>query len=188
VAALAGERVRRLRIAAGKGLRDQARDIGISASSLSALENNRGGISLQRLQRIAAYFGVPITDLLDGGGEPRGTDGERVEVTHTQQLRRGVRRGTGASYHLLGHGHGHTLQPYLISLEPGGGYAGDAIAHLGEEFAYVIFGAVELLLDREAVALRQGDAVRFRTETPHALRNASETAPAIVIGAATPPW
>ena len=61
-----GQRIRRVRIQAGLGLRELAREIGISASSLSDIENNRGGTSLKRLQMVAQYFGLHITDLLAG--------------------------------------------------------------------------------------------------------------------------
>jgi uncharacterized cupin superfamily protein len=62
------------------------------------------------------------------------------------------------------------------------------IAHPGEEFAYVLLGEVELLLGADVHRLAQGDLVRFRTETPHAFRNASSMGVGIVLGAATPPW
>ena len=64
----------------------------------------------------------------------------------------------------------------------------DMIGHPGEEFAYVVYGAIELLYGEERIALAQGDSVRFRTETPHAFRNASVSGVAVVVGAATPPW
>jgi quercetin dioxygenase-like cupin family protein/DNA-binding XRE family transcriptional regulator len=186
-----GQRLRHLREESGRGLREQAREIGISASSLSALENNTGGVSLQRLQRVANHFGLHITDLLaapgddiDGNGRPSKPELVRGWSTTVS----GVERGAGALYQLLGHGHNHQIQPYLISFEPGAGYRNDPIAHAGEEFAFVVFGEVELLLGKESYVLGQGDAIRFRTETPHAFRNASELGMSIVIGAATPPW
>jgi transcriptional regulator with XRE-family HTH domain len=186
-----GERLRRLRTDRGLGLREEAREIGISASSLSALENNRGGVSLQRLQKVADHFGLHITDLLAENGKPDASaDGEaHVEVVRAwANSVPGVRRGEGALYQLLGHGGSHEIQPYLISFEPGGSYSNDPISHTGEEFAYVVLGAVELLLGDEVISLGQGDAVRFRPDTPHAFRNASSAGMAILIGAATPPW
>lgn len=186
-----GQRLRYLRQEAGLGLREQAREIGISASSLSALENNRGGVSLQRLQRVADHFGLHITELLaepgddgDGNGEPSRPELVRSWGTSVP----GVERGAGVLYQLMGHGRNHLIQPYLISFQPGATYRDDQIAHAGEEFAFVVVGEVELLLGDEALVLHQGDAIRFRTETPHAFRNASTVGIAMVIGAATPPW
>jgi transcriptional regulator with XRE-family HTH domain len=185
-----GQRLRHLREETGRGLREQAREIGISASSLSALENNAGGVSLQRLQRVADHFGLHITDLLAGPdeAEENGRPSKPEVIRGWATSAAGVQRGDGVLYQLLGHGHNHQIQPYLISFQPGASYRNDPIAHAGEEFAFVVFGEVELLLGKEAYVLGQGDAIRFRTETPHAFRNASELGVAILIGAATPPW
>lgn len=162
--------------------------MGISASSLSDLENSRGGISLRRLQQVADHFGLRLTDLL---AEPDGVDGSAgsVEVIRDAPgATPAVRRGKGVLYQLLGRPQGHALQACLLSFEPGGTFEDDKIAHPGEELAYVLFGEIELLVGDEVHRLSQGDLVRFRTETPHAYRNASSVGMAAVLGAATPPW
>lgn len=185
---LVGQRVKRLRIQSGFGLREQARAIGMAPSSLSALENSKGGVSLRRLQQVADHFGLQLTDLLAGPANPAGS-GESVEVFRSAAASApGVQRGRGVLYQLFGAGQGHQLQPYLLSFQPSGGYEHDKIAHSGEEFAFVLQGEVALLVGEEAHRLSQGDAVRFRTEVPHAFRNASTTGVAVVLGAATPPW
>jgi quercetin dioxygenase-like cupin family protein len=170
-------------------VREQARVLGMSPSSLSELENARGGISLRRLQQVADHFGLHITDLLadaetasDNGARPQ------CEVIRSVATVPGVRRGQGVRYQLLGPSQGHSLQAAVVTFEPGGGYAEDKISHQGEEFCYVVYGSVELLLGDDVHTLGQGDAVRFGAEEPHALRNASTEGMAVVIGAATPPW
>jgi len=149
-------------------------------------------MSLAALQRVANYFGLSITELLATPPEVDGVSSENplsVEVFEDcEATTTAVRRGTGTIYQLLGAGNGHLLQPYVLSFLPGGGFESDPIGHVGEEFAYVIVGAVDFLLNEEVHRLRQGDAIRFRTETPHAFRNASSSGIAVVVGAATPPW
>jgi quercetin dioxygenase-like cupin family protein len=187
LAAVVGDRLRRLRTQAGKSVRAQARDLGISASSLSSLENANGGISLQRLKDVADHFDLHVTDLLAEAGttdRPAGAP----QVMRADALPPGVERGSGTLYQLLGAGRGHDLQPYLISFQPGGGYEEDVMAHAGEEFAYVLFGEVELIYGDERVRLRTGDSVRFATDVAHGFRNASAQALAVIVGAATPPW
>lgn len=182
-----GQRIRRLREQTGKTLRAQAREIGIAPSSLSALENGQGGVSLKRLQLVAEHFGLHITELL---GEPApGSQADGVEIIRNCAATvPGVRRGSGVLYQLLGSGRDHTIQPYLLSFEPGGGYDRDRIGHPGEEIAYVLHGQVELLIENECHELSQGDLIRFRADRPHAFRNASSVGVAAVVGAATPPW
>lgn len=190
LARIVGDRLKRLRVQSGVGLRQQARAIGISASSLSALENSRGGMSLSRLQLVAKHFGLHVSDLLGSDQPTNGRpDNQRVEV-----IRRGsqdhppVKRGTGTVYRLLGSGHDHDIQPATITFEPGGGYERDRMGHAGEEFAYVVFGDIELLHGDDTYRLGPGDSARFPASVPHAYRNASETELAFMIAAATPPW
>jgi transcriptional regulator with XRE-family HTH domain len=191
LARIVGQRIRRLRQRDGTSLRRQAELAGVSPSALSVLENGRGGMSLAALQRVANHFGLSITELL---AAPPKTDGSSDETALLVELFEecaamtvAVQRGDGTLYQLLGAGSGHLLQPYVLSFLPEG-YASDPIGHSGEEFAYVVVGAVDLLLSEEVHRLRQGDAVRFRTETPHSFRNASSSGIAVVVGAATPPW
>jgi transcriptional regulator with XRE-family HTH domain len=186
-AGVLGQRIRRLRTQAGKTLRAQARDIGIAPSSLSELENGHGGVSLRRLQLVAEHFGLHITDLLGEPAPSSSPDGVEI-IRNCAAAVPGVRRGSGVLYQLLGSGHDHTIQPYLLTFEPGGGYDRDMIGHPGEEIAYVLYGLVELLIEDDCHELTQGDLIRFRTDRLHAFRNASSVGVAGVIGAATPPW
>jgi hypothetical protein len=138
---------------------EQARRTGISASALSQLENNRGDVSLDRLQRFAEDFRLHVTDLLEPPAQPV-ADGAApdAEVVHNclSQLP-GVRRGRGVVYQLVGPGAGHRLQPYLLAFEPGRSFEDDKIGQVGEEFACALQGEVELLLDEHVYRLSQGD-------------------------------
>lgn len=190
LARIVGARIKRLRLNNGVGLREQARTIGISPSSLSALENSRGGMSLSRLQRVAGHFDLHITDLLSDEDQSNGTsEAPGVEVIRREdRAHASVRRGVGTIYQLLGSGHGHDIQPAAITFEPGGGYERDLMAHSGEEFAFVVLGDIELLHGDQVYLLGPGDAVRFRASLLHGYRNASESNMAFMIAAATPPW
>lgn len=190
LARIVGDRLKRLRVQSGVSLREQARTIGISASSLSALENSRGGMSLSRLQLVAQHFGLHISDLLVSDQATNGRrDDHRVEIIRRGgEAQSGVRRGKGTIYRLLGSGHAHDLQPATITFEPGGGYERDRMGHAGEEFAYVVFGDIELLHGSQVHRLGPGDSARFPATVPHAYRNASDTDMAFMIAAATPPW
>jgi transcriptional regulator with XRE-family HTH domain len=183
-----GARVRTLRRQSGLGLRELAREVGVSASSLSALENNRGGVSVRRLQQVAEYFGLHVSDMLASEGSVDQQQGKAEVIRADTSETTGVERGVGVLYRLLGSPGTHILQPFLVAFQPGGTYEEDMINHPGEEFAYVLFGEVELLLGTDVLRLATGDAVRFNPETPHAFRNPSSAGVSILVGCATPPW
>ncbi|MEU2031090.1 TetR family transcriptional regulator [Nocardia amamiensis] len=60
----AGHLVRRARTAAGVSLRELARKIDVSAGTLSAIENGKTPLTVDRLDRIAAELGVSTVDIL----------------------------------------------------------------------------------------------------------------------------
>lgn len=187
--ALIGRRAKSLRLQAGRSLREQAARAGLSASALSTLENGRGGLSLESLQQLAADFEVHITELFAEDPSVPGPGGEPLELFPNCLAEvPPVGRGHGALFQQIGTSQGHQMQPYLITLEPGGGWRAVWDVKPGEEFVYVLAGEIELLLDDEPHRLRQGDAARFRTERSHGFRNASEHGMATIVGTSTPPW
>ncbi len=64
------EAVRAARIAAGLSLRELARRIGVSPATLSAVENGRTGLSVERLNAVAAALGLTAAQLLGGTPAP----------------------------------------------------------------------------------------------------------------------
>jgi len=190
LAKVVGERIRRLRLESGLGLRELAREIGIAPSALSALENHRGGMSIARLQLVAARFDLKLTELLAVTEEEAGEDeGPEMEIFRQAATTvPPIERGDGVAYQLLGSPGSHRLQSTLITFAPGASYERDRIGHPGEEFVFVVLGEVELLIGDDVHPLSQGDAARFKTERAHAYRNASQIGMAFLVATVTPPW
>lgn len=61
--------MRAQRLQRGVSLRELAKRIGVSAGTVSAIENGKTGISVERLQRIAAALDVPVATLF-GSASP----------------------------------------------------------------------------------------------------------------------
>jgi Predicted transcriptional regulator len=61
-----GVLLRRARLSRGIGLRALAAELGISAATLSQVENGRTPITLDRLRRIADALSLPVVDILEG--------------------------------------------------------------------------------------------------------------------------
>jgi transcriptional regulator with XRE-family HTH domain len=59
-----GERIKQQRLQSGLGQTQVARDLGISVAALSKIENGKTDLNVSRLAQIAAYFKIPIAQLL----------------------------------------------------------------------------------------------------------------------------
>ena len=65
-----GEAVRQLRAARGVSVRGLAARIGVSPATISAIENGKTGVSVQRLHQIATALAVPAASLVEAPAAP----------------------------------------------------------------------------------------------------------------------
>ena len=162
---LDGRLLRRLRTERGLSLSAASRRSGLSISFLSALERGVSGASVAALQRLMAAYGTTTLDLFrapEGGGQRIVRADERSVLrlggsdVRIEQLARGARQ----------------LEPQLFVLAPGATSDG-AYAHDGEEFLYLLSGAVTVWVgDDETHRLTDaGDALTFPSTLPHRWRN-----------------
>jgi DNA-binding transcriptional MerR regulator len=160
-----GSPLRRLRQDRGMSLRDASERIGVSVSFLSALERSVSGASVATLQRVAATYGTTVQELFGAGDRRAGRlvrAGQRPVLrlgdpsVRIEQLSRGAER----------------LEPQLFALAPGATSQG-TYAHEGEEFLYLLSGAVTVWVgDIEVYRLTDaGDALSFPSTLPHHWRN-----------------
>jgi DNA-binding transcriptional MerR regulator len=163
---LDGRPIRRLREQHRLSLRQASERTGLSISYLSALERGVTGASVATLQRLTVAYGTTMLGLFGGdGAEPRQrlvrADERRVlrlgsAEVRIEELARGTRQ----------------LEPQLFVLAEGASSDG-AYAHDGEEFLYLLSGAVTVWVgDDETYTLnRAGDALSFPSTLPHRWRN-----------------
>ena len=77
------------------------------------------------------------------------------------------------------------IEPILVTIQPGAETETD-LPHMGEEFGYVLSGAVTLELGGKSYRVRKGDSFSFKPSQQHHLKNTGKT-PATVIWVCTPP-
>ena len=161
-----GRPLRRLREARGWSLRTASQRSGLSASFLSSLERGDSGASIATLQRLAAAYGTTLLELF---GPPSGQ--ARARLVHHDD--RPVLRlaADGVRIEQLARDASH-LEPQLFVLSPGASSDG-AYAHEGEEFLYLIEGAMTVWVgaDETYRLADPGDALCFPSTMPHRWRN-----------------
>jgi transcriptional regulator with XRE-family HTH domain len=155
-----------LRADRGWSLDQLAARSGVSKGVLVALEQGRSNPNLATLARIGDAFGVPVTSLVDMGGEPAvrisSPDASRV-------LWRGPAGGTGTII-------AATDPPWAVELwrwevMPGEGFGGDAHAPATREMAAVEMGTLTLTVAGERHAVGAGQCARFPASRPHRYSN-----------------
>ena len=145
---------------------------GVSIGHLSRLENGSRTPTVRLLLQLARALGVSVGALV--GETPH---------QNTVYVSRGVDRRTietdDTSLQSLSDPALRWLQAVELCLQPG--RVGEPASHPGEEWIYVLDGAIEVDVNGSTSSLALGDAVHFRADVPHALRNPHEAGATVLI-------
>jgi transcriptional regulator with XRE-family HTH domain len=178
---LFGRRVRALRKARGLTLVELAGASGLAASTLSKVENGHISLTYDNLIRLADGLAVDLARLIEPAGDspsgapPSGRPMARFTVTRAQERPKLPIDVYG--YEPLVTGLTHKLMdPTFVRVKAR--QVEDfprLIAHPGEEFVYVLSGAIEVHTEHYApTRLEAGDCVYFDAGMGHAYVTVSE--------------
>jgi transcriptional regulator with XRE-family HTH domain len=184
-----GSLIRRERQKQGLSLRELARRVGISASMLSQVENDRTRPSVSTIYAIATELGLSIDALLSDDGAvaagPAGTAGltrrgaaapalsELACQLVRPEQRRKLELESGVTWELLSDLLPHLVDFMFVSYEPGGSSSssGKLMRHTGTEFAFLLRGKLKIQVGFDEYILQPGDALAFDSSEPHLLVN-----------------
>lgn len=173
------EALRAVRLRNGWTLADMSQKTGISASSLSKIENGKCEVSYTKLMKIAQDIGVDIAQLLDKNDaapmEPgRIGPGTRV-VTRSSDVTI-VEDGNYTHYCHAAELLRRSLHPLIMEVKARSvAEFGELRSHPGEEFTFVLEGTVEFHSELYApTRLNAGDSIYFEASMAHAWVAVSE--------------
>jgi DNA-binding transcriptional MerR regulator/quercetin dioxygenase-like cupin family protein len=167
-----GRALRDARRRCGMGIAEAARDAGISASFLSAVERSLATASVSTLQRISAAYRTSLLELF----ELPGKSSRRLRPCDRQVLQ----AHPGVNIELLAPSSSR-LESMLFRAAPGSSSAGPYV-HDGEELVYLLSGSIEIWLDeQEHVVLGAGDSFWFESTRGHRWLNPSQTDEATMV-------
>jgi DNA-binding transcriptional MerR regulator/mannose-6-phosphate isomerase-like protein (cupin superfamily) len=173
-----GPRLRRLRLQRKASLSQVARATGVSVGFLSAVERNQMTASVATLRRLARFYRVNILSLFN----PSEANPGRVKPADRKVLE----AGPGVRMELLSWGNTAMMEPHLFRIAPSAG-SGESYAHDGEEFLFVLRGALEIVLDGgEKHTLEEGDSFYFESSNEHHWKNPGKKE-TLVLWINTPP-
>ncbi|PRY38259.1 XRE family transcriptional regulator [Umezawaea tangerina] len=157
-----GQRLRVLRRSRGTTLAELAGETGLTASTLSRLENGKRRPTLEQLLPLARAHGVPLDDLVGyrHTGDPR---------VHLRPVAR-----DGMTFVPLTRRAGG-IQVFKVVYPPASRWGEPALkTHEGYEWFYVMNGSVRFVLGDQDLVLRAGEAAEFDTRLPHWIGSAGE--------------
>jgi transcriptional regulator with XRE-family HTH domain len=161
-----GERIKALREAQDMTLEQVSKLTGIKAERLGAYEDGRAVPAIGVVIQLSRVLGSKMEGLLHGGG----TVSEHITICRSGESLGGDQGDTEQSYAyatLTRPGTaGHRMEPFLLTFDPKVAQA-PAITHDGQEFVYILDGAVELFYDGRRYRLEQGDSAYLDSSLPH---------------------
>ncbi len=159
-------RIRELRDIAGLTTQQVAEKTGIDLIDYEAYETGTKDFSFSHLFNIAEALGVDISDLLTGEspklhGYVLTRAGQGLEFKRRQQYQ----------YHHLAYNFKDKLsEPFIVTVEQDEpGVVKEAHSHEGQEFDYVLEGAMKIVLGGNELYLKAGDSLYYDSSLPHAM-------------------
>jgi transcriptional regulator with XRE-family HTH domain len=145
---------------------------GVSVGHLSRLENGTRTPTVRLLLQLARALGVSVGELV-------GETSQQSTVYVSRSVDRHTIEADDTSLESLSDPSLRWLQAVELNLMPG--RVGEPASHAGEEWIYVLSGAIEVDLNGSICSLAADDAVHFRADVPHALRNPHDEGAKVLI-------
>jgi len=189
--AAAGARLRARRRELGLSLRELGSRVGVSASMLSQVENDRCRASVATLYKLVNELGLTLDDLFETPAEageapagdkqpaprprarsPRASTGSRGPVLVPGE-RVTIELESGVTWEKLSNAAPAGLEFILVTYAPGSssGKSGKFSQHEGFECAYIESGELTFHHMFDTWTLHPGDTVTFDASEPHRLEN-----------------
>ena len=180
-----GTRLRALRTERGLSLSQLEAATKISSSFLSLVESGKSDITISRLVRLADFFDVELSDLVEGSR----TERKPLEVIRDGEGSVLASSTEGITTRFLGHQRWQ-LSPRITDYEAGGTIeiaggeqAAREILHHRELFIYIVTGTFEITVHgEEPVTLSRGDAVLIRDGADRVANTARRPGRLLIVG------
>lgn len=175
-----GEKIKRLRLQRGLTQEELADRCELSKGFISLLERDLTSPSIATLNDVLECLGTDLAAFFTEHAEEKLVFSEDdTYIKEDEETLRGTIRW------LVPTAQKNEMEPILVEMQSGGETEWDN-PHEGEEFGYVLAGAVQIELGDRIVKARKGESFYFKTTEPHRLVNPGK-APCRFLWVSTPP-
>jgi transcriptional regulator with XRE-family HTH domain len=160
-----GERIRAVRKRQKLTLREVAERAGVSESLVSQIERNRVSPAIDTLLALTQALDLDLEYVFAGYRRER-----PVRILRREERTSFHRKG--ALYERFAQLEGDRgIEAYRITLKSGAATGSSEYGHSGWELGIVQEGRGELCVGDKTYALKEGDSVSFKSDSPHTLSN-----------------
>jgi len=163
-----GSRLRELRQERNKSMRALAKLSGLSTNALSMIERGRTSPSVSTLYKLAEALEVPVTAFFRTQPSRQEIVFRKPEERTSVEFNRGLWEGLG------GETFTGRVEPFMLTLEPGGTSGPFGMIHSGHEFVYCVEGQLEYEVEDRRFSLKPGDSLLFASRMRHRWRNSGK--------------
>lgn len=161
------KKIKELRIAQGMTLKEMSKKTGLSISFLSQIERGTSSLAITSLKKIADTLQEPMISFFDE------TDVHSYAVKKEEQKQFQIEGNESKYVRLSGDFYGRKLEPMIVTLQPKQN-GGEVFSHPGEEFYYVVKGAVVFTVEQQEFILTEGESIHFPSDKAHSWKNPLE--------------
>jgi len=164
---LIGKKLKATRLRNDMTIQELATSSNVSSNMISRIERGLTTPSVEIIVRLANTFGMSINYFVEeaekgstivhtkkGQGEPIFFFEDKHQII---SLTQGLRDPN--------------FTVFFDTIEPSCGSGDGGMVHSGEEFALVVEGTLEFIVDDERFVLEEGDSIVFKASLPHRWRN-----------------
>ncbi|QEC72154.1 helix-turn-helix domain-containing protein [Arachidicoccus ginsenosidivorans] len=166
---LVGDRIRLIRKSQKRTIQEVADTCQLSKSMISKIENNKTMPSVATLVKIATALGTTISSILE-------QDNSRNTIFTKKKMSLDKLVKTEKGYHIYPFAsefQGKKMQPFLFVARKSEVIA-HQLTHEGEEFIYVIEGAMKMQVGDTEYLLTAGDSLYFNALQKHGILPTTE--------------
>ena len=157
-----GDKIKRMRIEKGLTQEELANRCELSKGFISQLENDLTSPSIATLIDILEILGTNLKEFFsDDRAEKITYTYEDMFETENEELKYSL-------MWLVPNAQKNMMEPIMITLQPGGQYL-EEDPHEGEEFGYVLQGAVSIHLGNKTYKAKKGESFYYTADKTHFL-------------------
>jgi len=178
-----GAKLTTLREALGLSVVELAERSGCDVFMIEQLEAGEIAPSLAPLIKITRALGCRLGTLLDDDtnvGPVVTRSGEAEAVRRVKSLETSSDAGVLDFFSLASGKTARHMEPFIIDVSPSSADKHTLSTHEGEEFIYIMEGAIEVEYGKDAIVLETGDSIYYDSIVPHEVRAAGTGAARIL--------